>query len=476
MRYPRRALISALLLILSVFAFPSQTTAQEKNTTFVHGIFGDQTSWQEAENELEPDFPINPLRFKYSSDKPIPTIAEDNYGVIQDDAVVVAHSMGGLVSRSMVKKFGTSKFDALITSGTPHIGTRTAVAVQQGQGVTEALIDHWSNDLALGWYALGGFDVGDAIADQILGDFANWVGFQFEQKFNVPSADDMRPGDQFINNLNANFSSSVPDATYAVTGLEDWNAHWRLFSSFKSSDEKEGNIMTIVNTAKYFYLAASYYTGYIANKYLYLYNKTGSWIYYDLYLQFSSASQGFFVGFDSLNRQQQLEWAWNVTGAWDGPGSDFWYSDGIVPTYSHVPAPLRQENRGLNAFHANHLELRVRGNAIDRIADAFNKSDVDVPEPNQAPVASFTWTTSGLTADFSNESFDPDGSIVSYEWAFGDGSTSTSANPSHTYSTDGFYLVTLTVTDDEGATASMTNTINVSSSGDCGLLALPPCP
>ena len=51
---------------------------------------------------------------------------------------------------------------------------------------------------------------------------------------------------------------------------------------------------------------------------------------------------------------------------------------------------------------------------------------------------------------------DPDGSISSYSWDFGDGSElSSSANPSHTYAT-GTYVATLTVTDNEGGTNSAT--------------------
>jgi PKD repeat protein len=47
-------------------------------------------------------------------------------------------------------------------------------------------------------------------------------------------------------------------------------------------------------------------------------------------------------------------------------------------------------------------------------------------------------------------SWDPDGTVVGYLWDFDDGSTSSQMNPSHTYSQDGIYDVTLTVTDDGG--------------------------
>ena len=68
-----------------------------------------------------------------------------------------------------------------------------------------------------------------------------------------------------------------------------------------------------------------------------------------------------------------------------------------------------------------------------------------------------------LPVDFSSAgSIDPDGSIVSYLWDFGDGTSASSASPSHTYSTIGSYTATLTVTDDDGATASDSVVITVS--------------
>jgi PKD repeat protein len=51
-------------------------------------------------------------------------------------------------------------------------------------------------------------------------------------------------------------------------------------------------------------------------------------------------------------------------------------------------------------------------------------------------------------------SWDPDGIILFHQWDFGDGQTSTQVQPSHTYSQDGIYMVTLTVTDDGGKTGS----------------------
>ncbi len=84
---------------------------------------------------------------------------------------------------------------------------------------------------------------------------------------------------------------------------------------------------------------------------------------------------------------------------------------------------------------------------------------------NVVPVAltSGTTPTSGtapLTVSFvGSNSYDPDGVIASYLWNFGDGTSSTLSNVSHTYSAVGNYNASLTVTDNSGAQATGTITI-----------------
>ena len=72
----------------------------------------------------------------------------------------------------------------------------------------------------------------------------------------------------------------------------------------------------------------------------------------------------------------------------------------------------------------------------------------------------------GTAINFSSAgTSDPGGSIVSYSWDFGDGSNSTQANPSHTYSSNGSYTVTLTVTDNEQMSTTKTTTALIIKAG-----------
>jgi PKD repeat protein len=86
---------------------------------------------------------------------------------------------------------------------------------------------------------------------------------------------------------------------------------------------------------------------------------------------------------------------------------------------------------------------------------------------NQQPVARATATPTSGTAPLAvafdgSTSSEPDGSIASYAWTFGDGATATGAIASHSYQISGIYTATLTVTDNQGATAATTVTITVS--------------
>ena len=82
--------------------------------------------------------------------------------------------------------------------------------------------------------------------------------------------------------------------------------------------------------------------------------------------------------------------------------------------------------------------------------------------PNEPPTAAFTSSTDELTADFdASGSTDADGTIASYAWNFGDGTTGTGVNPSHAYDTAGTRNVTLTVTDDDGDTGTVTKPVTV---------------
>lgn len=82
---------------------------------------------------------------------------------------------------------------------------------------------------------------------------------------------------------------------------------------------------------------------------------------------------------------------------------------------------------------------------------------------NVAPVADFTYTCGAkLKCKFVDASTDADGKISKRNWEFGDGGKSTNKNPGRKYKQADTYKVTLTVTDNKGATGKVTKTVIVS--------------
>jgi PKD repeat protein len=95
--------------------------------------------------------------------------------------------------------------------------------------------------------------------------------------------------------------------------------------------------------------------------------------------------------------------------------------------------------------------------------DWFTATSVGVKHP---PVPAFTVeVASRSVAVLTNTSVDPDGDALTYDWNWGDGSAhATTATPSHLYSVDGTFTVTLTATDATGLTGTATRSVTVVSS------------
>jgi len=149
--------------------------------------------------------------------------------------------------------------------------------------------------------------------------------------------------------------------------------------------------------------------------------------------------------------------------------------DGDVPAYAW---DFGDGTAGSGALATHTYASAGVYTIILRVADPSRRESVAsravvVNEPGESPIASFTASPSSggtpLTVAFNAAaSNDPNGSILSYIWSFGDGTTGTGLSPLHTYTVQGTYSVSLTVTDNDGLTDTMTLQILVFDGGQGG--------
>jgi hypothetical protein len=147
------------------------------------------------------------------------------------------------------------------------------------------------------------------------------------------------------------------------------------------------------------------------------------------------------------------------------PGSPF--SAGTGP-YGVVVTPdsrdLYVANAGSNNVSAFSIGAEGALSAVSGSPFSAGTGPIEVAlTPDQGPAAAFSASAApaGSASAFDGSaSADPDGTIVRYDWSFGDGTSAPNAGPTptHIYATRGSYTVTLTVTDDAGCSTARTFT------------------
>jgi len=165
----------------------------------------------------------------------------------------------------------------------------------------------------------------------------------------------------------------------------------------------------------------------------------------------------------------------NVTTG-TSPYTTFAGTSGATPHVSGAAALLLSEDLSLS-------EPALRGKLLSEtvsMGSAYiygNGRLVLMPTApaNEPPQAAFNMSTSSTTVGSpvslnASSSSDPDGSITSYSWSFGDGATATGVSTQHAYSTTGTFNVSLTVTDNDGATDTASKQVSVSSAPKADLV------
>ncbi|MEC5180616.1 PKD domain-containing protein [Arthrobacter sp. CG_A4] len=166
------------------------------------------------------------------------------------------------------------------------------------------------------------------------------------------------------------------------------------------------------------------------------------------------------------NRAPTAAYAFTVAGlgvAFDGSESSD--PDGAVASYAWdfgdgSAAAVAAPAHNYAAAGTYNATLTVTDDKGARDAMTHAVTVAAAPPPNAAPVASFTTRITGLSGQFDGSaSADSDGTIASYAWDFGDGATATGATANHNYVSAAEYSVTLTVSDDQGATSIVVHAV-----------------
>lgn len=158
------------------------------------------------------------------------------------------------------------------------------------------------------------------------------------------------------------------------------------------------------------------------------------------------------------------------------PSGGLIYLDGEYAGYTPRTLYVSQGFHQISVTKPGYLGWQAATLIIGNITRTINVTLVPLFPTNTAPTAGFSYSPTnppvGAWVEFDGSgSIDSDGTIASYAWSFGDGSTDSGASVWHRFNAPGTYVVILTVTDNDGASDTMTQAVQIGSSNQAPVAA-----
>lgn len=388
------SLLIILIFILVLLSTKENLGQQITNVSYIHGFRGSPDNWYYAQNVFNQEFaPIHTTNRQYASLNSINFIAgiEGEDLVPFDNTVVIGYSMGGIVAREIKRQQGAnSKVKALISVGSPHTGATIVNGVENLYDI----INLWFDDLAADWiaYAYPYDDAVRMVRYYFLGPITDIIWANVKERFfdqigiNSAAAQDMKPNSSFMNTLNSNPTVTLPSATYAVYGQEDWYSYVRLGDAYYNGGTEVGNVLQAYYDVMSYYASEAFANYMEADYYWDEYNNPfGDHYldpyYWEMYIYLSYAADQFNWGVYAMNILHQQDWNYyllNEPLTAQNVAERNPVNDGFIPTYSAAPSFILAERR-LRALHTNHAEATTKYESLERISYALRRPDINLP-------------------------------------------------------------------------------------------------
>ncbi len=346
---------------------------------FIHGLNGGTASWSFGMGWLEHNTNIDGSIVSYASSGSISGIATSVATPVANVDVAVAHSMGGLVSRELIRQNLDGDLEALITVGTPHLGAPAADNAHLIPGLVANFAGQILTPLAATAFYVYGIDqsviadIGFTV-DLITSRLGIGLGLAISGD---PPANDMVTTSPFLSTLNADVSSTIPDdpsSAFFLYGDEDHNTHWRIAQSATFPGQVEnGNWAGYMNDVADIYELA-FIAGVVGFLELAIGCVEGE---YDMSIcedaiEFFSVVASFYIAEQQIRDGQQQAFSQLLHNT--PPGEE----DGVVPVWSQAPqsfSTVVPPQNYIQALGANHLEQRVHPAVLGRIKTILENHD-----------------------------------------------------------------------------------------------------